>query len=247
MRNTSRRLENAKRMEVLENFCTKMSTSGHTAKFMRRALVKGITNYVKKVRRSKLDKDDKNYLPLYQDSKWRRNQKAKGKAMKKSSWYKDVRAQNETSKGGKRKGKKRFQKDGNIQTGTVVFVPSTKGGILTRKLREREEVLAGLTGFRIRFQEAGGTQLANMFSTDLAKGKHCGRKVCPTCTSSDDKKPNCRARSLLYESSCTLCNPVQERKKSSHQEEEIKGRDGIYIGETSRSLNERTNGALSGC
>jgi hypothetical protein len=32
----------------------------------------------------------------------------------------------------------------------VVFVPSTKGGALTRKLREREEVLAGLTGFKIR-------------------------------------------------------------------------------------------------
>ena len=45
---------------------------------------------------------------------------------------------------------------------------------------------------------------------------------------------------MLYESSCTLCNPVQERKKSSLQEEESKSRDGIYIGETSRSLNERT-------
>ena len=45
--------------------------------------------------------------------------------------------------------------------------------------REREEILAGLTGFRIRFQEAGGTQLANMFSTDLAKGKHCERKGVP--------------------------------------------------------------------
>jgi hypothetical protein len=43
LRNTSRRLADANRMEVLERFCTKMSTSGHTDKLMRRALVKGIT------------------------------------------------------------------------------------------------------------------------------------------------------------------------------------------------------------
>ena len=80
LRNTSRRLNNAKRMDILEKFCTKLSTSGNTSKFMRRALAKGITSNSKKVDRSKLDKDNKYVLPLYQDSKWRSNQKAKMKA-----------------------------------------------------------------------------------------------------------------------------------------------------------------------
>ena len=58
------------------------------------------------------------------------------------------------------------------RTATVVFVASTKGGILARKLREREEVMSEITGFKIRIQEAGGTQLRNKFNTDLGKGKH---------------------------------------------------------------------------
>jgi hypothetical protein len=60
-------------------------------------------------------------------------------------------------------------------------VENTKGGTLTRKLREREEILSSITGYRVRFQESGGNQLANMFSTDMAKGEHCGREACLTC------------------------------------------------------------------
>ena len=46
---------------------------------------------------------------------------------------------------------------------TVIFVPSTRGGILVRKLRDREETLAGITGFGVKFQEAGGSRLMKMF------------------------------------------------------------------------------------
>ena len=58
----------------------------------------------------------------------------------------------------------------------MICVPSTRGGILTRKLREKEDELAGLTEFSIKFQEAGGTQMLRMFGTNLGGGLHCGRK-----------------------------------------------------------------------
>ena len=64
---------------------------------------------------------------------------------------------------------------------SVVFFPSTRGGTLVRKLKDREETLAGITGFGIKFQEAGGTQLGNLFNTNLGKGLHCTRNPCPTC------------------------------------------------------------------
>jgi hypothetical protein len=53
--------------------------------------------------------------------------------------------------------RKKFQKAGDKkgQAATVVFVPGTKGGLLVRKLRERDE-MAALTGFKIKYQEAGG-------------------------------------------------------------------------------------------
>ena len=59
---------------------------------------------------------------------------------------------------------------------TVIFVPNTKIGKLVKKLREREEFMKELTGFGIKFQEAGGSQLRNSFSLELRKGKQCGRE-----------------------------------------------------------------------
>ena len=34
----------------------------------------------------------------------------------------------------------------------------------------------------VKMQEAEGLQIARLFSTDLAKGEHCGRKDCHLCT-----------------------------------------------------------------
>ena len=54
-------------------------------------------------------------------------------------------------------------------------------------------------------------------------------------------RPNCRAQSILYESKCEVCNP---KPTSSHQEDPSQqkpaSRKGIYIGETSRTLYERS-------
>ena len=66
--------------------------------------------------------------------------------------------------------------------------------------------MSNINGFRIRFQEAGGSQLKNMFSTDLAKGTHCGRTSCPPCDGPGEKKENCRSKTSVYESCCTVCN-----------------------------------------
>ena len=139
-------------------------------------------------------------------------------------------------KDGKRpKGKKEdTRKAGVMECSTVIFVPNTKGGTLVRKLREREEVMKELTGFGIKFHEAGGSQLRNSFSLELKKGKHCGRE-CPPCTTNGDKGENCRKRNILYKTTCRLCNPETKR-----MEKEEAGREGVYIWESSRSLHERS-------
>ena len=111
-------------------------------------------------------------------------------------------------KAGNKNRNRNLKAGNNISTKTVVFVPNTKGGMLVRKLRERENILGGLTGFRVKFQEAGGSKLASLFSTDLSKGAHCGRSPCPPCdTNEAGKRPNCRSRNVIYESACTTCNP----------------------------------------
>ena len=138
-----------------------------------------------------------------------------------------------------------------INITTVMFVPNSKRSLIVNKLKEREDEMANITGFRIKYQEAGGTQLARMFSTDLARDLPCGRNECWPCNSTQEGKiKNCRARSVLYETSCKVCNPDTEDASSMTSPQEgnsnptttgrgntvadpsphPKGRVGIYLG-----------------
>ena len=74
------------------------------------------------------------------------------------------------------KKKKVFPKAGNkskSENSTVVFVPSTRGSILLSSLKEEEDKMAEMTGFRIKYQEAGGSSLANAFNKNLGIGQPC--------------------------------------------------------------------------
>ena len=110
-----------------------------------------------------------------------------------------------------------------IETTTVMFIPSTRGGLLTKMMRERECELSRITKFRVKMQESGGIKLANLFSTGLAKNQPCGRQDCPPCTEGDGKT-NCKKSSILYESKCATCNPEQPGRNSSQQEENAQSR-----------------------
>ena len=57
-----------------------------------------------------------------------------------------------------------------------MFVPSTRNGVLIKALKEAETEMSKMTRFHVRYQEAGGIQLARLFSTDLGKGCHVGDK-----------------------------------------------------------------------
>ena len=55
---------------------------------------------------------------------------------------------------------------------------------------------------------------------------------------------NCKAKNIVYESVCQLCNPQSSREEADHGDVQPSGRDGgpregVYIGESSRSLHER--------
>ena len=63
-------------------------------------------------------------------------------------------------------GKRTFQKGGKRgeKNTNEVLLPSTRGGLLVRKLEEDEDKMADMTGFWIKFQTAGGSQLINCFA-----------------------------------------------------------------------------------
>ena len=80
-------------------------------------------------------------------------------------------------------------------------------------------------------------QLRNVFSTDLGKGKHCGRRACPPCDQNPENRQNCRMQNILYETKCLVCNPSEGKEDGVNRKKA--GRNGIYYGESSRSFHER--------
>ena len=91
--------------------------------------------------------------------------------------------------------------------------------------------MAELTGFKLNFQETGGSNLVNFFDKDLWKRHHCGRSPCPPCDSFD-KRDNCRSQNLVYESKCREWNPASSYEEDNDHPSGKEGSpgEGIYIG-----------------
>ena len=152
-------------------------------------LISGMTSYKSKLMKSFLSAGNQGFKPLHLGTHYNSMGRWKRKVMAKESWYMDKEPTEEDGQAGSKKRGRRivFQKDGKvkdeerIETSTVMFIPSTRGGLLTRMMREREAEMSKITRFKIKMQESGGIQLARLFSTDLANGQHCGRQNCQPC------------------------------------------------------------------
>ena len=108
-------------------------------------------------------------------------------------------------------------------------------------MREAGARLEGVTGFRIKVQENGGTKLQQLLpNTNPWSGGVCGREDCVTCKQGGETKQDCYKRGVVYESSCNICNPEEGLKRTTG-EGLADGREfpSIYVGESSRSLHER--------
>ena len=128
---------------------------------------------------------------------------------------------------------RKFQKDGKkentkvkrLQPSTVMFVPNKRRRTLLKKMKDNEERLADMTGFKVNYTEAAGTKLGRVFSLDLAKNQPCGRnqEKCRNCSPPEEVMDNCKSRCITYESRCILCNPEKQNKQdlSTPQEEEV--------------------------
>ena len=253
LRNTSLRLDPARRMEILERACVKMKTSGHSEEIIRQAVEQGIRAFDNKIKRSRLDVQDPGFQPLFPKAGWKKDIKSREKALKRGNWFrgkvdKEPWEELPTSRSSSRifKKKKPFQGAGKSKlkkaASTVVFVPSTKGSMLVKSLREEEDRMEILTGFRVKYQEAGGSPLSNAFDKNLGTGQPCGREECPICKQVGTGE-DCKSRNIMYESKCKLCNPPtnpQEEDEDVHPSGRPPiPREGIYIGESSRSIHER--------
>ena len=130
-------------------------------------MVAGWLNYNAKLRNSFLPVTHPAYKQLHLGTKYDSFGRWKKKVMVRENWFKDSKDQVQERNTQK---KKRYQKAvERITTSTVMFVPSTRNGVLIKALKEAETEMSKMTRFQVRYQEAGGIQLARLFSTDLGE------------------------------------------------------------------------------
>ena len=155
------------------------------------------------------------------------------------------------------RGKRRAEKQANmtveqkrklLETTTVMFLENTPYGELTRRLQECEDRLGEVVGRRVKMVEQGGTQLRHLLpNTNPWAGGMCGRNDCTTCNQSGDRKRNddCFRRNVLYEAACGVCLDESHGGDGAGKRVRLKfgesyPEENIYVGETSRSIFERS-------
>ena len=122
-------------------------------------------------------------------------------------------------------------------------------------MREAVEKLGSMTGYRVKLVEKAGDKLEELLTKfNPLQGMDCGRQGCLLCENKlkteKNKSQDCHTRNLVYETWCITClqkNAEEMEKRYEGDARKIKEMKGkinkhiyLYIGETSRSIYERT-------
>ena len=167
------------------------------------------------------------------------------KLTSKTSWFKNKYGKKSNmdmygaGNNGSNKVKAKLKEQQHVEHKTILFVENTHDEQLAKRMRELMKRLAPSIGFGVKVVERTGDTLRSRFPlTNLWEGAKCGRKECKTCEQECEELPNCTRTSVVYENICSECNEGAGKKGSLKSMKE--GAPSLYVGETSRSLFERT-------
>ena len=191
-------------------------------------------------------------------------ERTRSKLMEKTSWYKPDKKRKAEDKESKfqyipptkRRKKAKdtiINKEASKKIKSVMFIPFTKNSELATRLRESEEKMEKLTGYRMKIVERGGTKLVDILhKANPWAGEDCKRKGCLLCrTKQQEGKTNgqdCKKRNCVYETMCLTCRDRQDKGIEERlgnmgtkvvEEAKKKASRYIYVGETNRSVYER--------
>ena len=129
---------------------------------------------------------------------------------------------------------------------SIVQVPSTKGSRLFKVLVKQETRLVTLTGYNVKVVEKSGMQLARLFQR-VYTPRTCHWRECPACANADTTKgpSKCRVNNIVYEAVCMECEDLAKELDKITTTKEISF-IGRYIGESSRTLSERSKEHIDG-
>ena len=176
---------------VVEHYITQLKNSGYSRKESKEVIVSGLVGW-----RRKLERRRKKNQPQYLMAEDTLEERTRSKMMEKTSWYmedKKRKAENQESAFQYSPPKKRKRGTGNtnIKRGDqmkktkikgVMFVPFTKHSELATRMRESEEKMSEITGYKIKIVERGGTKLVDILhKANPWAGQDCNREGCMMC------------------------------------------------------------------
>ena len=259
--NTKEELPVEYRAGVVDRYGCKLLTSGYSYAQTVKILANGAKGYLAKVRRAKAQGRSRLHRTSEESNQGRNRKKLLGK----TAWYRDKKTEKGEQPDSKEEGgnsgsiyrgrggsklehgtkKRRYEavepegaKMKKLKTRGVVFVEQTPRGELACALREQLNNIEFTLGFKLRVVEKTGRSLLSCFpQTKTWGGAPCGRTECITCTQGGEELPDCTRGSIVYESICLECNPGATSK--GELDKPKKGAPSLYVGESSRSIQER--------
>merc|ERR1712243_29615 len=122
------------------------------------------------------------------------------------------------------------------------------GGLLAKRLREKERQLSQNASFTVKIVEKPGSTLSSILITSHSI-HNCRRQNCNHCSSKESKKDfkkNCMRSNILYKVTCKKCKEeleegwTEDLKKKEERKEEDDKVETLYIGESSKSMYKRS-------
>ena len=238
--------------EVLEKMTRQLKNSGWNRKESKEIIISGYRGWERRILRRKEEGGR-----VYRSAGNSLNTRARRKLTGKVDWFKNQnkRKRNDDEEGEekapKRKKGSEEEKEEDSRIVSVLFIPYTPGGELTRRLRAAEEDMARQTGIKIKIVEKAGTKLVDLLhKSDPWQGADCRRENCLLCrtkiATEKDERQDCTQRSIVYQTWCLNCEKTAREKILEEEKDEEKAKEKIkkiplfkYIGETARSAYER--------
>ena len=234
--NTIEELGSQETIKVIDDYSQKLLNSGYSVEETRAIVVKGLKGY--EGRKNRCREEGRSLWRTANQSRGARHLK---KLTANTSWYRGRKKRNYYGGGSTKKGEQqKGAKDTRAwEQKSVLFVEQTREGELGKQLRDVVQRLAPVMGFAIKIVERTGSNLKSKFpQASLWEGAMCGRDKCVTCGQGAEVIPPCTRKSLVYENVCAVCN------EGAGGKDEVVGSNpdvpSIYVGETSRTLFERT-------
>ena len=241
LKNSAEELGNGAKVTIVDDYSQKLLNSGFRGEQLQRIIINGIKGYESRVKRC-VEQGTK----LHRSSTDSQGARVRRKLLAKSCWFKKRRKREEydnkeQSRGTGFKCSTRGSKyNKELEVKSIIFVEQSPKGELAKRLRESLKDMEQTLGFRVKVVERTGRSLGSKFPlSNLWNGSKCGRGDCTTCEQGGEEElPDCTKQNLVYENVCVPCNSGARGR--GEQEPFKTDIPTVYVGETSRSIYERS-------